>query len=303
VLKRAADALSREPNFSLSELMGMNDASFYFGTSQEVLDRYALSYAALEFAQRLSPEQLPPFKRILVELVAKSKIEASRSDAEVLDRLFRAYLNTIRAEHWRSPDAQTKAQAASRRVTACLQAGNLPNAFGSAAEINAYMPDLPTGPLYAGDIFFHINQPLLALDFYLRARDLFRRFGGEYRTRIDTRVADAQELTGNVEAAVRIYEAVSSQPPEDPRIQFTWARAGMKAEYYRRIQARGLTVKIRHVERANKILSEFNAALLQDARYTAAANAEDFRTTEVVIRQRGRPFLDQMIADADSVAP
>jgi tetratricopeptide (TPR) repeat protein len=191
-----------------------------------------------------------------------------------------------------------------KRETACQKAGNLPNALGSAAEAFAYKPGSPTGPLYAGDIFYQLRQPLLALDFYLMAREAMLKPGaGDYPTRVRSRVADAQELIGDVDEAVKTYAAIISGPPENPSMLELWVRAALKVEYYGHLQRRGIVIRRKHVERANILLNGFWAALENDRRYTAALDANDLHAFETVVREKALSTRAIMMQDAEGAGP
>jgi hypothetical protein len=82
-----------------------------------------------------------------------------------------------------------------------------------------------------------------------------------------------------------------------------WLRAAMKAEYYRRMQARGLAVRLRHVEQANRILDRFWAALEGDPRYARAISANDLRGYENVVREKGMAVRQDLMRDADTTSP
>jgi hypothetical protein len=208
------------------------------------------------------------------------------------------------ASPWLSPEADKKFEAATLRVTACQKSWNLPIALGSAAEAYAYKPASPTGPLYAGDVFYNIRQPLLALDFYLLAREAFRKPGaGDYRTRVESRVADAQELTGDVESAIATYAAITGRWPENPEMLIPWLRADMKVNYYKRIQERGIYVRLKHVERADLMLKQFWNLLQADPRYDAAITSGNLDAYHTVVREKGIAVRDIMMRDAETVIP
>src|SRR5262249_21736863 len=161
-----------------------------------------------------------------------------------------------------------------------------------------------TGPLYAGDVFYKIRQPLLALDFYLLAREAFSKSRtGDTRTRIETRIADAREQIGDVEDAMRTYAAIVDRPPENLSLLLPDLSAGSKLEYYERIQARGIAVRARHVERANLMLDPLRHAVETDPRYAAAIASNNARDLQAFFKEKGRPIHESMMRDAETVGP
>jgi hypothetical protein len=303
-LKRAYDAVARDPAFSITALLAMNAKAFGDASGEDTLDRYAISYAFVYLLGSFSRNELASYKAVFDELIAKERIRSSRNDADIVDRLFRERLAAYGKRFWANPQAGAKFTAAAQRVTACLKANNSLNALGSAAEAYAYNPASAIGPLYAGDVFNKIEQPLLALEFYLLARQAFSRSRtGDTRTRIETKIADAQERTGDIEGAMTTYAGIVDTPPEDLPLLMLWCKAGSKLEYYQRIQARGIAVRSRHVARANRMLDPFLPAVEADPRYAAAIASNNVRDFQVVVQEKGRAIHESMMRDAETVDP
>jgi hypothetical protein len=303
-LIRSYDAIMREPDFSVTALLAMDDGEFGAASGRDLLDRYAIAYAFLDILMSLDMDELRPYGAVIKELTASARIDRSRAEASKVDKLFRDRLARTAQQLWNSAEATAKFEAATKRVTACLRAGNLLNALGSAAEAFAYRSASPTGPLYAGDIFYRLRQPLLALDFYLMAREAMSQPGSDdYPIRIQSRVADAQELTGDVDAAIQTYAAITSRPPESPSMLELWVRATLKVEYYGRLQRRGILIRRKHVEQANILLNGFWAALENDPRYATAINANDLRAFETVVREKALSTRAVMMQDAEETRP
>lgn len=303
-MKRAYDAIQRSPDLSVTALLASDNRTFFeAATEADLLDRYAIAYALLDFLMRANNDQFAAYKAVLDELTDKGTISASRAKAALFDDLFRQYLAGVGQKYWANPQADQKFEAALERETACQKGYNLTYAFNSAAEAYAYKPLSPTGPLYIGDVFYQIRQPLLALDFYLLARASYNKGGGDYRTRVETRVADAQEFVGDIEEAIEAYKRTTAGPPESPFLLIPWFRAGMKSEYYERLQRRGIVLKVRHVERLGQLLNSFIGALNADPRYEAAASSGNGRDYYAVVREKALEMRERLIQDSEIAPP
>jgi tetratricopeptide (TPR) repeat protein len=303
-LIRAYEVISRDPAFSVTSLLAMDDNSFGTDSGAEMLDRYAVSYAFLDVLLSLDRTGVRSYETVMSELTSAGSIARSRSDAEALDKIFRERLTRLAQQLWLNPKAEEQFTKATQRVTACQQAWNLANAFGSAAEAFAYKPQSPTGPLYAGDIFYQLRQPLLALDFYLMAREASSRPGADdYVSRIQSRVADASELIGDVDGAIAAYSSIISKAPENPALLQTWVRAALKLEYYNHLQQRGILIRGKHVEQLNLLLNGFGEALLTDPRYAAAVAANDLATFQAVVQEKALATRAVLMRDASQALP
>jgi hypothetical protein len=270
----------------------------------DVRRRFARTSSQLDVLLSLDQTEVRSYRTVIPELTSASSIARSRSDADALDKIFRDRLSHLAQQLWLNTKADVQFTKAIQRVTACQQAWNLANALGSAAEAFAYKPQSPTGPLYASDIFYQLRQPLLALDFYLMARELVSRPGaGDYANRVQSRVADANELVRNVDDAIAAYSQIISRPLENSALLQTWVRAALKLEYFDHLQQRGILVRAKHVERLNLRLNGLGEALLADPRYAAAAAANDLTTFQAVVREEALATRAVLMRDVSQALP
>jgi tetratricopeptide (TPR) repeat protein len=276
-LRQAYEATKRTKDFSLVRLLLLDETGFYGVSSKLLADRYSIALSVIYFLRSLGAENKRDWEAVLQEAYKRDAIKSSRKAASRLDAAYLRYMEQLATRWWKADDVMKKYQQALDHQTQCLNGGVLVGARQWAISAGAYMPDSPTPALYLGDVFFRVNEPFTALDYYKLAESsgdpsVF----GEYPTRIKSRIGDALEQLGDIQGALSQYEAVLSKKIESPWLIFMIARTQLKYDYYYLTEASGRWRTEEHREVLNRYVKSLQtgeaAKVAQEQRARGDAN-------------------------------
>src|SRR5260370_2071129 len=152
----------------------------------------------------------------------------SVSRLRLLSTDFKKWTNDQADEWWNSKSASEQFDTAQKLTTYCLDDRQYVAAYVGSWIMFMSRPSSPTSFMYAGDVFFNVNVPFFAFDFYTLSSSWRDRFGpGEDSSiRIDSRVGDAFEEVGDVDNALQWYSRVEKLKFDDvpPHYPITFFR-------------------------------------------------------------------------------
>lgn len=243
---------------ALERILLLSNDRFY---SQDASSLKAQYDAALAFALFASRMPRVRFERDLAPLL---RGQYKATDKKVLKRIaveFKQWADSIAAAWWDSPSADSVYEGAKGLTTLCLKNRDFVSAYMGSAVMYAVNPRSPTPFLYSGDVFFRLNIPFYAFDFYALSHAWRERFGvaDESAIRIDSRLGDAFEAMGDIESALEWYSKIEQMQRSEipPHFAITFFRSKLKLEFYRKALTAGYVRKEKVFYLMNSLVDQF----------------------------------------------
>lgn len=246
--RMSADYVRSHPGFSLTRLL--DDKEFY---RTDIEAHYAIAYSAVWFASTMSRQLVDSWRRV----IAQPAEVRDPSDVAAIDKSFARYIDEWPHAWWEHPDAVNRALQAARAQTVCLNRSFAFSAHSAALLLNAYQPDSPLGLVYDGDVFYRWQMFFVALGRYTEASRKLRE-GDPLGAMVQSRLGDAYEGLGNIEAALTAYRRVSglSFPPAYAVMDLS---GQLKVRYYESTRAQGTWGTRASFNRANAYVRTFKS--------------------------------------------
>lgn len=231
----AARAIKAEPTLSLTGLL--NPKSFYVADRSKMSERYAVAFSAMEYLLHANQDSVLTWRRAVKQVYETGKVP-SGSDMNELDRKYRSWM-----DKWASvrssahPQAADRYRQAARASDLCVKALMFSQARWAALRMIASRPESPVGLVYLGDIFWKLQQPISALEYYTAAAATEAHgVPDEVRGRVQSRMADAYEQLGRVDDAIEIWRQTAQTKPASHDEAAMQCRGLLKADFYESIR-------------------------------------------------------------------
>lgn len=296
-IQQAYEAIKHKEGFSLTSLLLLDEVGFYGVPSTELADRYNIALSVIGFLHGLEAETQKDWEAVLQEAHDRDVIEDSREAATRIDAAYLMWMEQLATRRWKSNDARKQYQDALKHQLQCLKGAALSSSRLWAIAAGGDMPKSPTPALYLGDLFFKVNEPYTALDYYKIVVSLGDPvMFGEYLSRIQSRIGEALEQLGDIQGALSQYESMLSKKPESPWVIITFAQTQLKYEYYRLTEASGRWHTEEHREALNRYMNSLwtGEAIKVIQEQESRRDANGYVTTVVT---RYKIVLDQMRRD------
>jgi len=218
----------------IDKILLMGGEPFYSQPKPLLKDQYD---AALAFALFASELPRPQFERELLPILKGRKNVSARNPLKDLNVGFQKWADEQSREWWRSASVDEDYEITKRMTIACSERREYVAAYVGSQLMFVQRPGSPASYLLAGDVFFRMNIPFFALDFYsLSSSRWSKQFGprDESLLHIESRLGDAFEEIGDIEKALEKFSNVAKfKPASVPDEYFiTWLRCQLKKQYY-----------------------------------------------------------------------
>jgi hypothetical protein len=238
---QAIDVLKGK-RFDLEKALTMDDRELYGRGQSQLQAQYDVALAAVYFAAALPRRAFLKHFGPLLEGKDEATVGAALAG---LNDDFAKWLDEFPSQWWDHVDARQAYDQISWLVSRCLNASDYASAFSGALAMTAIRPQSPTGLLYAGDVFWRLQVPFYALDYYARAEHHGRvvGFADEPEIRVISRRGDAYEALGAIGTAVATFRQLEKFPIDsvDDAMLIVVLRSNLKRTFYEQIIGRGLS--------------------------------------------------------------
>lgn len=225
----------------IEEIILMDDKTFYSRTSEELQKLYDLSVAFSLFAGSIPRDK---FKQFFGPLFDSSRLKITKQNLSGLDNLFNAWSDHIFEEWWTSPDIDKVFSITQNLSTECLSGRDYFSAYFGAESLVAMRPNSAVSWMYCGDVFWNLQIPFFAFDFYARALQAGAKYGYDQNSeiRVLSRLGDGYEALGDLNSAVKKFKELrtkqNSSEPESVDL-VVLLRSNLKEIFYQEMLSRG----------------------------------------------------------------
>ncbi len=282
----SADYVRSHPGFSLTRLL---DNEEFYRTDIEA--HYAIAYSVVWFARTMSKQLVDSWRRV----IAQPAEVRDPADVEEIDKSFARYIDEWPHAWWESPGAANHARQAARACTACLNESHAFPAHSAALLLNAYQPDSPLGLVYDGDVFYRWKMFFVALGRYTEASRKLRD-GDPLGAMVQSRLGDAYEGLGNVEAALTAYRRAAALP-YPPAYAVTVLSGRLKVRYYESARAEGTWGTRASFDRLNAYVRTFKSPQALAEFGAQCDGGNDARCMAKMWEKRYTEVAERMVAE------
>jgi hypothetical protein len=192
--------------------MNLDEKDFYAQSPAVLSDIYTLLAPFSAFIMAMDRQEFA--RRFDAFLSGKGPIDAAGLDFG-FDQFLKSSSMTL-------PTQRICSTQLRNLVTLCLREGDFISAHTGSLSMAEYNPQNPLGPIFMGDVFWRMQDPYIALEYYTLANSLVVNSGDDTsRVRIDSRLADAFQALGDAELAKRKLRSLSAASPEKLPIDLT----------------------------------------------------------------------------------
>lgn len=238
-LARAGPSV-RSGAFSPTRALVADDAEFYSQTEHMLTTVYDLAPGFLLYATWLPRET---FQKRFGPLLSGAPSATVAASLAPVDQEFGEWYQRFEQRLWDGPEREEAYATARKLVTFCLGEGQFLVAFLGARMMAALHPKSPTPLLYAGDIFYRVDIPFFALDYYAaaQARAKTEGLGDESELRLLSRLGDAYEQLGDLKSATSMFSRAGQGDVSklDPLMLLPVLRSRLKGDFYRKLEESG----------------------------------------------------------------
>jgi hypothetical protein len=288
---------NRARSLDIERAFLLSDEELYQKKREELEFYYNVAYVSLIFASSLPREV---FKSHFGALLRAESEGSVTSEMSGLNALFESWVTQTSQTWWARSDVRDIYNRTSEGVTYCLNEGIYFAALSGANAMMSLRPQVPTGFVYAGDVFYRLQIPFFAFDFYAQANALGRNegFGEEPEARVLSRIGDSYELLGAIDAAAEAYQKLGRPDEElDSAILIIVLRSKLKEEFYKQI----LEKKI-ELDRNLPILMDMYVDILQLGDCGSPDQRERIkRLRELLVRDKETLFKHELIRHFESI--
>ncbi len=280
--RMSADYVRSHPGFSVTRLL---DNEEFYRTDIEA--HYAIAYSVVWFAITMDKQLVDSWRRV----IAQPAETRDPADVAAIDKSFARYIDEWPHAWWESPDAVSRAGLAARASTECLNRSFVFPAHSAALVLNAYQPDSPLGLVYDGEVFWRSWKLFVALGRYTEASRKLRD-GDPLGAMVQTRLGDAYEGLGNIEAALNAYRWAAALP-YPPTHVITVLRGRLKVRYYESTRVDGTWGTRASIDRLNAYVRTFQAPQAL-AEFSRQCGGEDARCMAKMWEKRYAEVAERM---------
>lgn len=226
-IKNGINSISK---FNLENLILMDEKSFYNRNPINLQEVYDISLAFSLFVATIPRDTFKLFVHNYRKDLLK-KID--------LNKRFNHWSKNFAKEWWESPDSSEFSDLIQYATTLCLNNRSYISAYSGANSLITFKSESPIGWLYIGDVFWRIQVPFFAFDYYAKSYAIGKKYGFKDNSelRILSRLGDGYEQLGDIKAAVNIFQQLRIKfdkeiPLEDliPKL-----RSNLKEAYYKEL--------------------------------------------------------------------
>jgi hypothetical protein len=225
--------------FDLEKALLMGDAEFYGQAKSELQTHYDLSAAFVLFAAAMSREE---FSQRFAAIISGQTDVEQRKAISGLNEKFATWLNEFALKYWADKDADHLYTQVKQLVSYCMGAQDYVSALLGTRLMAALRPRGVTPLVYAGDIFYRLDIPFFALDYYVLALAQGKDgYLDEPEIRVISRLGDAFESLGDLKGALGMFQKSKEiqTEPLDAEALLVVLRSKLKAKFYDIVIRRG----------------------------------------------------------------
>jgi len=240
-MARIAETFNKKNvKFSVKSLLLAGEKQFYNVPRSRLKHRYNLGLAIALYINAMPRQE---FEKTFARLLRGEKNSAQLDqDLGTLDKNFAKWIQNYSSKWWLNPEIDRYYPQIRGLVTRCLNKRDFSAAIIGTRVMVTAKPDLATGWLYAGDVFWRTRIPFVAFDYYAKALQIAKQhgYGDESKVRIYSRMGDALETLGDIKGAVKYWKNITSIKIKDTKTIWliTSLRTDLKNEFYKKVIAR-----------------------------------------------------------------
>lgn len=189
----------------LEGMITMDERTFYRRDPSALQKLYNTSLAFGLFVRTLPREK---FQSYFSTLLKTGHIQASGTTLAGLNKEFNKWAKELTREWWSSSDTSSFIEKVREVSTSCLDDRSYTSAYIGANILIALRQSDPESWMYLADVFWNLEIPFFAFDYYARALAAGDKYG--YHTisklTIESRIGDGYEALGNLPEALKWYD-------------------------------------------------------------------------------------------------
>lgn len=224
--------------FNLEDIIMMDNKRFYSRNLKGLQQLYDISLAFYLFVGTIPRDE---FKHYFTRRLNNNEISPSAKSLSGLNKKFTDWVRDFAKEWWDSPDGNKLFQLTQNAATTCLNNRCYTSAYMGSNVLISLRNNSVLSWLYIGDVFWRLEIPFFAFDYYARALSVGQKYGFENGSelRIKSRLADSYETLGDLKNAVELYEELKinygNKTVSDPANLVILLRSELKKEFYSEI--------------------------------------------------------------------
>lgn len=285
----------------LPRLLLADARAFYSQGPHDLADAYDIALAFSMFAAAMPRPEFMEKVAPLLTSYAPLKSSALQQVAQA----FKIWAEDTMAP-WTSANLEDEYEATMQLTSACMKNRDYIAALAGAWRMKWLKPDSTMGLVYAGDVYFRVNVPFFAFDHYALANQSLRNApdASQSGTLIETRLADAFELVGDIEEAQNRFDKVGQlKLYQNSDFVIPILRSRLKANFYRLALSAGYARNLRALYVLNSFVDEMQSGCTAESKEqfeTSIEDAFDTGTHVQVIERRFEQTLQKMVAEMEA---
>lgn len=273
-LQRGIDAARH--GVDIGKVVAMDSVQFYRQPRGDLESQYDAALAFALFVETLPRER---FKLDLQPLIQERNFHAPDDRMRALSTDFRNWAEEWAENWWADKKADSHFEDIDRLTTWCVARRQYLAALMGSSEMIELKPHSATGLIYAGDVYYKVDAPFIALDYYGLANQVHdeSKDDTEPVIRIKSRLGDAFEELGDIDSALDAYRKIANleQAEVQPEFAVTWLRTKLAFAFYTAAVAGGYA----HDDRARFLLNSY-VGQMQGTGMDCAATSDTQRVQE-----------------------